>query len=150
MKKTLVTPMNLKPNQNVSTGRRLYTSKSLQTVLATVFAASTATFYSPAQAQLINRMFPEASELAVLSIGVFPDIRINGKPARLAQGALIRNQDNRIVLPASIYNQEFLVVYTLDMNKEVGLVWMVRDDEVEREKERMKAKRKAEREARGS
>lgn len=142
--------MDLKPNPRLLARRHLFTAFGAHAALTSAISVFAATPHLPVQAQLINRMFPETSELAVLTVGIFPDVRINGKPARLAQGALIRNQDNRIVLPASIYNQEFLVVYTLDMNKDVGLVWMVREDEVAREKERMKAKRKAEREARGS
>lgn len=101
----------------------------------------------PAQAQLINRQFPDATELGLLVVGIFPEVTLNGKPQRLAPGALIRNQDNRIVTPNLVAGPQWVVVYLMDMSGQVGNVWILRDDEIKREQERMKQKRAAAREA---
>jgi hypothetical protein len=99
-----------------------------------------------AQAQLINRQFPPNSELAYLSVLQFPDVIVNRKADRLSQGSLIRDQNNRIVLSGTLQG-EYLVVYTRGIANEINLVWILREDEVARERERMKQKRAAEREA---
>jgi hypothetical protein len=98
------------------------------------------------QAQLINRQFPPNSELAYLSVLQFPDVIVNRKADRLSQGSLIRDQNNRIVLSGTLQG-EYLVVYTRGIADEINLVWILREDEVARERERMKQKRAAEREA---
>jgi hypothetical protein len=99
-----------------------------------------------AYAQLINRQFPPSSELAYLSVLQFPDVIVNRKADRLSQGSLIRDQNNRIVLSGTLQG-EYLVVYTRGIANEINLVWILREDEVARERERMKQKRAAEREA---
>jgi hypothetical protein len=99
-----------------------------------------------AQAQLINRQFPPSSELAYFSVTQFPEVIVNRKVDKLSQGSLIRDQNNRIVLSGTLQG-EYLVVYTRGIANEITLVWILREDEVPRERERMKQKRAAEREA---
>jgi hypothetical protein len=99
-----------------------------------------------AQSQLITRQFPPNSELAYFSVLQFPDVIVNRKVDKLSQGSLIRDQNNRIVLSGTLQG-EYLVVYTRGIAEEINLVWILRDDEVARERERMKQKRAAEREA---
>ncbi len=117
---------------------------------ASVFAITEIFGGRTASAQLIQRQFPPTSELATFTPGIFPAITLNGRDARLSPGALIRNEENRIVLPASIPAGQYWAVYTLDPFGEVNLVWLLRADEVAREKQRMRDKRRAEREARNS
>jgi hypothetical protein len=97
-------------------------------------------------AQLINRQFPPGSELAYFTVVQFPDVIVNRKANKLSQGSLIRDQNNRIVLSGTLQG-EYLVVYTRGIGDEINLVWILREDEFERERERMKQKRAAEREA---
>jgi hypothetical protein len=114
--------------------------------LATLFMTGGFAYFSTVPAQLINRQFPESSELAYLSVLQFPDVIVNRKADRLSQGSLIRDQNNRIVLSGTLQG-EYLVVYTRGIANEINLVWILREDEVARERERMKQKRAAEREA---
>jgi hypothetical protein len=130
--------------------RSIFSCLSLTASLLSRAAAFTfvfAFFGTPsAQAQLINRQFPANSELAYLSVLQFPDVIVNRKADRLSQGSLIRDQNNRIVLSGTLQG-EYLVVYTRGIADEINLVWILREDEVARERERMKRKRAAEREA---
>ena len=114
--------------------------------LALVFTTGCLAYFATASAQLINRQFPPTSELAYLSVLQFPDVIVNRKADRLSQGSLIRDQNNRIVLSGTLQG-EYLVVYTRGIADEINLDWILREDEVARERERMKQKRAAEREA---
>lgn len=114
--------------------------------MAFAFTSGCLAYFATASAQLINRQFPESSELAYLSVLQFPDVIVNRKADRLGQGSLIRDQNNRIVLSGTLQG-EYLVVYTRGIANEINFVWILREDEVARERERMKQKRAAEREA---
>ncbi len=124
----------------------LFRSFSGRLLLACLLFTLGSSAFQAANAQLINRQFPEASELAYFSVVQFPEVIVNRKSARLGQGSLIRDQNNRIVLSGSLQG-EYLVVYTLGIGNEIQFVWILREDEVARERERMKQKRAAEREA---
>ena len=55
-------------------------------------------------------------------------VELNGTPVRLAAAAQIRDQTNRIVLPASLTGT-ILVRYTTDPQGQVTRVWILTPDE---------------------
>ncbi len=83
----------------------------------------------PAQAQRVFESNALRGELIVMAP---PEALLNGKPARLAPGARIRNQQNLITLSGSLIEQKVLVNYTLDGMGLVRDVWLLTDEEARR------------------
>ena len=84
---------------------------------------------APAAAQQLQRNFPQSSLRAELVVVQPPDVTLNGRAARLAPGARIRDANNMLLMSASVTGQRLLVHYTLD---DFGLLkdaWVLRDDE---------------------
>ena len=77
----------------------------------------------------MQRNFPQAALRGAVVIGEAPEIALNGKPARLAPGARIRDANNMSVVPGSLLGGRFLVHYTVDTSGLVKDVWILRPDE---------------------
>jgi hypothetical protein len=80
----------------------------------------------PAHAQ---RLFQANALRGEIVVGQPPDVLLNGKPARLAPGARIRNPTNMIQLSGSLLGQRLTVNYTLDTSGSVRDVWILTDAE---------------------
>ena len=63
-------------------------------------------------------------------------ISIDGKALRMAPGGVIRNQQNMIVVPASLTGPGALAEYQLDASGQVARVWLLTPEEAAREKPR--------------
>ena len=87
-----------------------------------------ATFLVPAGAQ-VQRNFPQNALRGALVVGVPPEITLNGQAARLAPGARIRGQTNRVEMSAGLSGSRLLVNYTLDPLGLVKDVWILRAEE---------------------
>ena len=99
----------------------------LYTMLRCVLLASALTAISfPAAAQ---RTFPPTALRGELVIVQPPDVRLNGKPARLAPGARIRNETNMVQLSGSLVGQKRVVHYTIDPQGELHDVWILNASE---------------------
>ena len=98
-------------------------------ILAAVLAGSAAT---TAQAQALVRSFPQTALRGELVIGTAPEATLNGKPARLAPGARIRNAQNMMQMSASLSGTPLMVHYTLDNAQEVRDVWILTAEEARR------------------
>ncbi len=86
---------------------------------------------APALAQQVARFFPATALRGIVTIGVFPEITLNGQATRLAPGARIRNGDNMLVTPASMVGQRWTVHYTIEPTSGLVLdVWVLRGDEM--------------------
>jgi hypothetical protein len=83
----------------------------------------------PAQAQ---RIFESSVLRGELVVKAPPEALLNGKPARLAPGARIRNQQNQITLSGALIEQKMLVNYTLDGMGQVRDVWLLTEEEARR------------------
>ncbi len=59
-------------------------------------------------------------------------IEIDGDRVLLSPGALIRNTDNRIVLPSSLPAESLLVKYLPDAGGHVHRVWILTQEEAAR------------------
>ena len=94
-------------------------------VLALLAAAFLA---APAAAQ-VQRNFPQNALRGAIVIGEAPEIVLNGRPARLAPGARIRDQNNMSVVPMAVQGGPFLVNYTFDTLGLVKDVWILRPEE---------------------
>ena len=62
----------------------------------------------------MQRVFPQNALRGALVVGDPPEITLNGKPARLAPGARIRNTTNMIEMSGALTGAQLLVHYTLD------------------------------------
>jgi hypothetical protein len=89
----------------------------------------------PAQAQVM-RAFPEKSKAGTFVVGIAPDVMIDGKAFRLAPGAMIRNEQNMIVMSASLGNASFPVRYTIDPLNNIQFVWFLNPSEIARERQK--------------
>ena len=82
-----------------------------------------------AQAQT-HRPFPATALRGELQITQFPDARMNGKPARLAPGARIKNEVNLWVPPAGLTGQKLVVHYTVESSGLIMDVWVLNPAEL--------------------
>jgi hypothetical protein len=80
-----------------------------------------------AQAQ---RVFQANALRGELVITQPPEALLNGKPARLAPGARIRNQLNMVQLSGSLLGQKLAVNYTVDGAGDLRDVWILSADEL--------------------
>jgi len=80
----------------------------------------------PAQAQ---RNFTQQALRGELVVGSPPEVTLNGKPARLAPGARIRDENNMLHLPATLSGRKFVVFYTLEPGGDVLDVWILNAEE---------------------
>jgi hypothetical protein len=80
----------------------------------------------PAYAQ---RVFQANALRGEIQVTQPPEVLLNGKPARLAPGARIRNPLNMIQLPGSLLEQRLAVNYTLDSEGSVRDVWILTETE---------------------
>ena len=103
--------------------------RSLYTLASAIASAALVCFAASAQVQ---RNFPAAALRGDLTMGITPEIVLNGKPARLAPGARIRGQDNLMVMSGALSGSRLLVHYTLDPNGQVRDVWILRAEEAAR------------------
>ena len=97
-------------------------SKALLAAVAALLLAAPA-----AHAQL--RSIPAEAKRAELRHLQEMVVELNGTPVRLAAAAQIRDQSNRIVVPASL-TQPALVKYTTDPQGQVSRIWILTPEEV--------------------
>ena len=57
-------------------------------------------------------------------------MKLNGKAARLAPGARIRNAVDQVATPGSLYDQKLTVLYTTDINGLLMDVWVLNEVEL--------------------
>ena len=80
----------------------------------------------PAHAQ---RLFQATALRGELVVTQPPEVLLNGKPARLAPGARIRDALNMIQLSGSLLGQRLTVNYTLDPTGLVRDAWILTEAE---------------------
>ena len=86
-------------------------------------------FVAPASAQ-VQRSFPQNTLRGALVFGDWPQVTLNGRVTSLSPGSRVRNEQNMIVMAASLAGTRQLVHYTLDIGGEqVRDVWILRPDE---------------------
>lgn len=93
-----------------------------------VLLAAAMTLSAAAQAQLA-RLFPPNALRGELQVEAPPEVRLNGKPARLAPGARIRSETNMLQLSGPLVGQKLLVHYTLDPAGMLKDIWILNEPE---------------------
>ena len=78
----------------------------------------------PAAAQT-QRQFTSKALRGEVVFGTPPEVTLNGKPARLAPGARVRDANNLIQLPASLAGRKAVVNYTLELEGQLLDVWIL-------------------------
>ncbi|MEK8031959.1 hypothetical protein AACH06_14115 [Ideonella sp. DXS29W] len=84
----------------------------------------------PAQSQMPGRRFPRTALRGEIVFGAFPEILLNGKPARLAPGSRVSDQNNSVAMPGALLNQKCIVNFTVDPMGLVMQVWILRPEEI--------------------
>jgi len=80
---------------------------------------------SPALSQTLHRAFPPKVQRGQLVVVQPPEVRLDGKPARLSPGSRIRSTANALVLSAGLVGQNLTVNYTLDGMGQLHEVWIL-------------------------
>ena len=93
-----------------------------------IACVAAATIAQPAFAQL-KREFPQNALRGRIEFGAPPELRLNGKPARLAPGSRIRGTNNMLVMSGELSGQRLVVNYTYDTSGLVHDVWLLRAEE---------------------
>ena len=76
------------------------------------------------------RNFPPTALRGELTIVAPPEVRLNGRSARLSPGARIRGTNNMLEMSAALVDTRLPVHYTLDIAGEISEVWMLRPEEL--------------------
>jgi len=94
----------------------------MRILLVVLFAA----YCAAAAAQL--RTIPDEARRGVMSHIEVMTVSLDGQPLELAAGVLIRDAENRIILPVAL-PQNSVVKYELDAEKRIRRVWVLTPDE---------------------
>ena len=82
----------------------------------------------PALAQV--RTFPQNALRGSIVFDNDREITLNGRPTTLTPGSRVRDQQNMIVLPATLAGAKWLVHYTVEIGgAQVRDVWILRPEE---------------------
>jgi hypothetical protein len=101
---------------------------TMQRCAAALFIAASL-FTAGAQAQ-VARLFPPNTLRGELVVEQPPEVRLNGKPARLAPGARVRSPTNMFVLTGALVGQKLVVHYTTDPMGMLRDVWVLNEAEL--------------------
>jgi hypothetical protein len=85
----------------------------------------------PATAQA-QRNFTAKALRGEVVFGTPPELRLNGKPARLAPGARIRDQNNMLLMSSSLVGGKAVVNYTTELEGMLLDVWILSPTEAAR------------------
>lgn len=85
----------------------------------------------PAAAQL-QRNFTAKALRGEVVFGTPPEITLNGKPARLAPGARIRDDNNMVQMSGALVGRKLVVNYTTELEGMLLDVWILSRSEMER------------------
>ncbi len=110
--------------------RRFALPLALICVLTSVGPALAQSASPQMQAQRIPPISPKALRGTLRITPTPPDVLLDGKPARLAPGARIRNRNNLIVVSGALIGEDLPVRYTRDSLGLVFEVWVLTAAEV--------------------
>ncbi|MDR7095895.1 hypothetical protein [Hydrogenophaga laconesensis] len=96
--------------------------------LSTMLTAALVPIHS-AQAQAVQRSFPAKALRGTMVVSQPPLLTMDDRATRFAPGARILDSQNKIVMSATLINQEVVVNYTLDQRGQVHQVWVLTEAE---------------------
>jgi hypothetical protein len=79
-----------------------------------------------------ERNFPQQARRGVVKAYQYPSMKIGDHVYKLAAGSRIYNQQNMIIMPASLQLQTAPVMYLLDISGDLSRIWLLTDDEAAR------------------
>lgn len=85
----------------------------------------------PAAAQ-VQRNFTNKALRGTIVFGTPPEVTLNGKPARLAPGARIRDANNLLVMSGSLVGGKAVINYTTELEGMLLDVWILSPAEAAR------------------
>jgi hypothetical protein len=81
---------------------------------------------------IADRNFPQQAVRGDMKAYAYPSMKIGDIVYRLSPGSRIYNQQNLIIMPASLQVQTAPVMYTLDIRGDLASVWLLNADEAAR------------------
>lgn len=84
----------------------------------------------PAALAQVSRNFPQNALRGELVVTQPPEVLLNGRPARLAPGARLRDQGNMIQVSGALVGAKLAVNYTVDTLGLVKDVWVLQPAEL--------------------
>ncbi len=82
-----------------------------------------------AQPASAERNFPEQAKRGDMKAYKYPAMKIGDNIFRMSAGSRIYNEQNLIIMPASLQAQTAPVMYILDMRGELSQIWLLTADE---------------------
>jgi hypothetical protein len=79
-----------------------------------------------------ERTFPEQAKRGDLKAYEYPSMKIGDRVYRLSPGSRIFNEQNLIIMPASLQVQTAPVMYMLDMSGDLSRLWLLTGEEAAR------------------
>jgi hypothetical protein len=76
-----------------------------------------------------NRSFPATALRGEIAVAQPPELLLNGRPARLAPGARVRDENNLLTVTGSLAGRRLVVHYTIDLAGLVSEVWVLTPSE---------------------
>jgi hypothetical protein len=83
----------------------------------------------PHAAAQVPRLFPAQALRGELVGTAPPDVQLNGRAARLAPGARIRNEENRFEVIGTLSGRRLIVHYTTDPGGQLLDIWILTGSE---------------------
>ena len=81
---------------------------------------------------IAERTFPEQAKRGDLKAYEYPSMKIGDNVYRLSPASRIFNQQNLIIMPASLQVQKAPVMYLLDMSGDLSRLWLLTGEEAAR------------------
>ncbi len=79
-----------------------------------------------------ERVFPQQAKRGDMKAYEYPSMKIGDNIYRLSPGSRIFNEQNLIIMPASLQIQAAPVMYTLDIRGDLSSIWLLSVDEAAR------------------
>ena len=78
-----------------------------------------------ATSAMAERTFPQKAKRGEMKAFEYPYMKIGGKAMHLAAGSRIYNEQNLIIMPASLQRQTAPIMFTTDLSGELSEVWLL-------------------------
>jgi len=98
-------------------------------VLSALLALCALGFAAGAAAE---RIFPPNAQRGEMKAFAYPQMKIGDKILRLSAGSRIYNEQNLIIMPASLQRQSAQVIYAMDINDQLSAVWLLTAAEIKK------------------
>jgi hypothetical protein len=102
----------------------------MRTFLLSSLLALSALGFAPGAAA--ERIFPPNAQRGEMKAFAYPHMKIGDKTLRLSAGSRIYNEQNLIIMPASLQKQSAHIIYAVDINGQLQAVWLLTAAEIKK------------------